>query len=448
MNRTGIHGNTGSKCDCSLNRSGHSIQTCFSRYPSFECGRYSGKIFSRSLFYIYMSKSVKLSSWARNIAPSPTLAVDAKAKELKAAGEDVCGFGAGEPDFDTPDFIKEACIEALNEGRTKYVPAAGIPEMREALAETYRRRGVDGVTAAQCIVSPGGKYSCYLAILAVISPGDEVIIPAPYWVSYPEMVKLAGGCPKTVFAGQSVGFKVTPEQLEEAITPKTRLLILNSPSNPTGAVYSPEELQALVQVALRAGIYILSDEIYEYLLYDDVQHVSPASFSEEAAESVITASGFSKTFSMTGWRLGTTVAPPAIAKAIAGLQSQTSSNATTFAQYGALEALKRWDESMAAVRLMLDVFNRRRQRLLEGLRGIEGIECARAEGAFYLFPNIEKLGLSANDFAARILEEEKVAVVPGEGFGAPGYMRLSYATSDDVIEKGLERLARFCSTLA
>jgi aspartate aminotransferase len=394
-----------------------------------------------------MSQQAKLSSWASNIAPSPTLAVDAKAKELKAAGEDVCGFGAGEPDFDTPEFIKEACVKALKEGKTKYAPAPGIPALREALAEKYRNQGVEGVTAAQCVVSPGGKYSCYLAILAVVSPGDEVIIPAPYWVSYPEMVKLAGGIPKTVFAGQEAGFKITPEQLKGAITPKTRLVIINSPSNPTGAIYSPEELEALTQVAIEAGIYIMSDEIYEYLLYDGVKHVSPAAFSKEAADSVITVAGFSKTFSMTGWRLGTLMAPPAIAKAVASLQSQTSSNATTFAQYGALAAMERWDDSMAAVNGMLQVFDRRRLRLLEGLQAIDGIECARAQGAFYLFPNIEKLGLSANDFAARILEEEKVAVVPGEGFGAPGYIRLSYATSDDIIEKGLERLARFCSQL-
>jgi aspartate aminotransferase len=394
-----------------------------------------------------MSQQTKLSTWARNIAPSPTLAVDAKAKELKAAGEDVCGFGAGEPDFDTPEFIKEACIKALSEGKTKYAPAPGIPALREALAEKYRNQGVDGVTAAQCVVSPGGKYSCYLAILAVISPGDEVVIPAPYWVSYPEMVKLAGGVPKVIFAGIESGFKITPEQLRAAITPKTRLVIFNSPSNPTGAVYSAQELEALTAVALEAGIYIMSDEIYEYLLYDGVKHVSPASFSQEAADSVITVAGFSKTFSMTGWRLGTLMAPPAIAKAVTNLQSQTTSNATTFAQYGALAAMENWDQSMAAVSGMLRVFDRRRLHLLAGLQAINGIECTRAQGAFYLFPNIEKLGLSAADFAARILEEEKVAVVPGEGFGAPGYIRLSYATSDDVIEKGLARLQKFCASL-
>jgi aspartate aminotransferase len=250
-----------------------------------------------------------------------------------------------------------------------------------------------------------------------------------------------------VFAGLDADFKITPDQLREAITPKTRLFIINSPSNPTGAVYSADELKALTEVALGAGIYIMSDEIYEYLLYDGVKHVSPASFSKEAADSVITVAGFSKTFSMTGWRLGTLMASPLVAKAVSSLQSQTSSNATTFAQYGALAAMEQWDRSMSAVAGMLEVFDRRRLFLLEGLQSIEGIECARAQGAFYLFPNIEKLGLGATEFAARILEEEKVAVVPGEGFGAPGYLRLSYATSDDVIEKGLERLARFCASI-
>ena len=395
-----------------------------------------------------MSKQATLSTWATNISPSPTLAVDAKAKELKAAGEDVCGFGAGEPDFDTPEFIKEACARALMEGKTKYAPAPGILALRSALAEKYRNdNGVDGVEASQIVVSPGGKYSCYLAVLAVVSPGDEVIIPAPYWVSYPEMVKLAGGTPKSIFAGAGAGFKISPEQLKEAITPKTRMVIINSPSNPTGAIYSRAELEALVEVALAAGVYIMSDEIYEYLLYDGVEHASPASFSKEAADSVITVSGFSKTFSMTGWRLGTLMAPAPIAKAVASLQSQTSSNATTFAQFGALAAMENWDQSMAAVGEMLTVFDRRRIRLLEGLSSIEGVTCPRSQGAFYLFPNIESFGLSANDFAAKILDEEKVALVPGEGFGASGYMRLSYAISDETIEKGLERINRFCASI-
>ena len=395
-----------------------------------------------------MPHPFKLSTWASAIAPSPTLAVDAKAKELKIAGEDVCAFGAGEPDFDTPEFIKDACVKALAEGKTKYAPAPGIPALRSALADKYRNaNGVDCVEAAQIVISPGGKYSCYLAIMAVVSPGDEVIIPAPYWVSYPEMVKLAGGVPKSLFAGADAEFKITPDQLREAITTKTRMVILNSPSNPTGAVYTRRELEAIAEVAMNAGIYILSDEIYEHLLYDGIEHVSPASFSKETADHVITTSGFSKTFSMTGWRLGTLMAPLPIARAAAAIQSQTSSNATTFAQFGALAAMENWDKSMAAVNEMLTIFDRRRIRLIEGLGAIEGIACPRAQGAFYLFPDIGSFGLTAKEFASRILEEEKLALVPGEGFGAPGYVRLSYAIADEMIEKGIQRISRFCGRL-
>ena len=238
----------------------------------------------------------------------------------------------------------------------------------------------------------GGKFSCYLAILSVVSPGDEVIIPAPYWVSYPEMVKLAGGSPKFISTEMEVGFKISPEQLKDAINSKTRLLILNSPSNPTGAIYTKEEMEAIVQVAIEHDIYIMSDEIYEYLLYDGVEHHSPASFSKEVADKTITVGGFSKTFSMTGWRLGTLVAPLEIAKAVASMQSQTSSNATTFAQFGALAAMENWDQSMKAVKEMLIHFDRRRMHLLSGLNAIPGIECNRAEGAFYLFPRIRNFG--------------------------------------------------------
>ncbi len=388
-----------------------------------------------------------LSPWAKGISPSPTLAVDAKAKALKAEGKDVCGFGAGEPDFDTPDFIKEACVEALRAGQTKYCPAPGLPALRQAIADKYARDNNYTVESAQVVVSPGGKYSCYLAILATCGPGDEVIIPAPYWVSYPEMVKLAGARPVFVSAGDDTDFKIQPDQLKEAITPKTKLVIINSPSNPTGSIYTPAEIAALVEVCLEAGVLIMSDEIYEYLLYDGVEHVSPASLSAEAAASTITVAGFSKTFSMTGWRLGTLVAPPSVAKAVSSLQSQTSSNATTFAQFGALAAMQQWDKAMGAVQEMLKVFDRRRIKLLDGLNAIEGMSCRRAQGAFYLFPNISGFGMSSTDFSAKLLEQELVAVVPGVAFGADENMRLSYATSDEVIDKGLERLQRFCQQL-
>jgi len=388
-----------------------------------------------------------LSTWALNVSPSPTLAVDAKAKALAAAGEDVCGFAAGEPDFDTPEHIKEACIAALKSGKTKYAPTPGIEPLRQALADKYLADYGLKYAPSQFIVSPGGKFSCYLTILATCSPGDEVIIPAPFWVSYPEMVKLAGAVPKLVLADDTTGFRITPAQLEAAITPKTRLLIINSPSNPTGAVYTKAQLEALTAVAVKHNLYIMSDEIYEHLTYDGAKHVSPASFSPEAFARTIIVSGFAKTYAMTGWRLGTTVAPAPIAKAIAELQSQMTSNATTFAQYGAVAALKEKEKTDAALKTMLVAFDRRRKFLHAELNKIPGIKCLLAEGAFYLFPNISSFGLSSADFCAKLLEAEKVAAVPGSAFGAEGYLRLSYATSDEIIAKGVSRLAKFCATL-
>jgi len=389
-----------------------------------------------------------LSSWARNVAPSPTLAVDAKAKALQAAGEDVCGFAAGEPDFDTPDFIKEACMAALKAGKTKYAPTPGIEELRAAIAGRYADDYGLKVAPGQVVVSPGGKFSCYLGVLATCSPGDEAIIPAPYWVSYPEMVKLAGAVPKVVFAGDATGFRITPAQLEAAITPRTRLVILNSPSNPTGAVYPRAELEAIADLVVRHNLYLLSDEIYEYLVYDGVKHYSPATFSPEAEARTIIVSGFSKPFSMTGWRLGTLVAPAPLAKACAEFQSQMTSNATTFAQYGALAALREKEKARAAIARMLTAFDRRRKYLHARLNEIPGVSCLLAQGAFYLFPNVAKFGLSSADFCARLLDQEKVAAVAGSGFGAEGYLRLSYATSDEIIAKGVERLARFCRSLS
>jgi aspartate aminotransferase len=388
-----------------------------------------------------------LSSWARNISPSPTLAVDAKAKALAAAGEDICSFAAGEPDFDTPQHIKDACAAALQAGRTKYVATAGIEDLRKAIAESYADAYGLKVSPGQVVVSPGGKFSCYLAILATCSPGDEVVIPAPYWVSYPEMAKLAGAVPKAVLATDASGFKITPGQLEAAVTARTRLVILNSPSNPTGAVYSRAELAAIMEVAVRRNLYVLSDEIYENLVYDGLKPTCLASLGKEAEERTIVASGFSKTYSMTGWRLGTLVAAAPIAKAAAELQSQMSSNATTFAQYGALAALREKEKTRACLEKMLVAFDRRRRLLHERLSAIPGVSCVLAQGAFYLFPNISSFGLSSLDFCDRLLEKEKVAVVPGSAFGAEGYVRLSYATSDETIQKGADRIARFCASL-
>ncbi len=394
-----------------------------------------------------MSTPPPLSVWARNISPSPTLAVDAKAKALQAAGEDVCSFAAGEPDFDTPEHIKEACIVALKAGKTKYAPTPGIEPLRQAIVERYAAEYGLKAVPAQVVVSPGGKFNCYLGILATCSPGDEVIIPAPFWVSYPEMVKLAGATPKFVLCDDSTGFKLTPAQLEAAITPKTKLLVINSPSNPTGAVYTRAELEAIVAVAVKHNLYILSDEMYEHLIYDGATPTCIATFSPDVEARTITVAGFSKTYAMTGWRIGTTLAPLPIAKAIAELQSQMSSNVTTFAQFGALAALKEKEKTRAALATMLTAFDRRRKNLHAGLNAIPGVSCLLAQGAFYLFPNISSFGLKDMDFCNRLLEIEKVAAVPGSAFGAEGYLRLSYATSDAVIAKGLERLGRFCATV-
>jgi len=386
-----------------------------------------------------------LSTWARNVSPSPTLAVDAKAKALMAAGEDVCGFAAGEPDFDTPEHIKAAAVQALAQGKTKYAPTPGIPPLRKAIAQKYADVYGLPTQPAQVVVSPGGKFSCYLTCLAVCSPGDEVIIPAPYWVSYPEMVKLAGAEPKVVLATDATGFKLTPDMLAAAITPRSRMLILNSPSNPTGAVYTREELEALTAVAVKHNLYLMSDEIYEHLLYDGVTHVSPATFSDAARERTIIVSGFAKTFSMTGWRLGTLVAPAPIAKAVAELQSQMTSNATTFAQWGALAAYT--EKTRAALDDMLVAFDRRRKFVHTELNKIPGVSCLLSQGAFYLFPNISSFGIPDEQFCTRLLETEKVAAVHGSAFGAEGFLRISYATSDEILAKGLERLTRFCASL-
>jgi len=394
-----------------------------------------------------MTTPQPLSTWARNISPSPTLAVDAKAKALTAAGEDVCSFAAGEPDFDTPQHIKDACERALRDGKTKYSPTPGILPLREAIVGQYAEDYGYKVSPSQVIVSPGGKYSCYLGILAVCSPGDEVIIPAPYWVSYPEMVKLSGATPKFVLCDDTTEFKLSAEKLEAAITPKSRMLIICNPSNPTGAVYSRSEMAAIIEVAVKHNLYILSDEMYERLIYDDAKPTCVATLSPEAAERTIVVAGFSKTYSMTGWRIGTTVAPAPIAKALTNMQSQISSNVTTFAQYGALAAITEKEKTQAAVAKMLTAFDRRRKYLHTELNNIPGISCLLAQGAFYLFPNVSSFGINDQEFCERLLETEKVAAVPGSAFGAEGYLRLSYATADETLQKGMERLTRFCGSL-
>lgn len=386
----------------------------------------------------------KISKRAATLAPSLTLAIDSKAKQMKADGLDVVGFGAGEPDFDTPQHIKDAASKALAAGFTKYTPAAGIPELRQAIADKHKRENGLTYKASQIIVSCGGKHSCYNAILSTCEEGDEVLIPAPYWLSYPEMVKLAGARPVILETSDATEFKLTPEALRKAITAKTRLLILNSPSNPTGSVYAPNEIKALGDICVEHGLLIMSDEIYEHLLYDGAVHQSVASFSPRHQEHTILVHGFAKAWSMTGWRLGWCAAPEPIAKAMDAIQSHSTSNPTSFAQKGAVAALTGPQDHLP---VWLAEFNRRRTFAWKALSGMSGVSCVNAKGAFYLFPNISGTGLKSGEFCARLLETEKVAAVPGIAFGADDYIRISYATSMPNLEKGMERIERFCRGL-
>lgn len=386
----------------------------------------------------------RISQRAASLSPSLTLVIDSKAKAMKAAGEDVVGFGAGEPDFDTPQHIKDACAKALADGFTKYTPAAGIPELRQAIADKHRRENSLTYKPSQIIVSCGGKHSCYNVILATCQEGDEVIIPSPYWLSYPEMVKLAGAKPVILETSDKTEFKVTPEQLRAAITPRTRLFVLNSPSNPTGSVYTPDEIKALGDICVEKGLLIMSDEIYEHLLYDGATVKSVASFSQAHYDHTIIVHGFAKAWSMTGWRLGWCAAPEPIAKAIDAVQSHSTSNPTSFAQKGAVAALNGSQEHLPK---WLAEFAKRRTFAWRKLNSIPGISCVNAKGAFYLFPNISQTGLKSADFCAKLLEQEKVAAVPGIAFGADDYIRLSYATSMANIEKGLARIENFCKGL-
>lgn len=387
----------------------------------------------------------RISTRAASLSPSLTLAIDSKAKAMKAAGEDVVGFGVGEPDFDTPQHIKDAAIQALSAGFTKYTPSSGIPELRQAIADKFKRENGLDYKPGQIIVSCGGKHSCYNVILATCQEGDEVIIPAPYWLSYPEMVKLASATPVIITTTDQTEFKVTPEQLRAAITPRTRLFVLNSPSNPTGSVYTPEEVKALGDICVEKGVLIMSDEIYEHLLYDGAKVRSVASFSPAHYEHTIIVHGLAKAWSMTGWRLGFLAAPEPIAKAIDAVQSHSTSNPTSFAQKGAVAALTGPQDHLP---LWLAEFDRRRRYAHQKLNSIPGITCCNAKGAFYLFPNISATGLKSADFCARLLEQEKVAAVPGIAFGADDYIRISYATSMASLEKGLERMDRFVRGLA
>lgn len=383
---------------------------------------------------------MKLAARVSQVTPSLTLAIAAKAKAMKAEGIDVCSFSAGEPDFDTPAHIKAAAAKALDEGKTKYGAAAGEPKLREAIARKLQSDNGLDYKAENVIVTNGGKHSLYNLIVALIDPGDEVIIPAPYWLSYPEMVTLVGGKSVIVHTDASTGYKITPEQLKAAITPKTKLFVLNSPSNPTGMVYTPEEIKALAQVIVDADILVVSDEIYEKILYDGAQHISIGSLGEEIFKRTLISNGFAKAYSMTGWRLGYLAGPVEIIKATSTIQGHSTSNVCTFAQYGAIAAL---EESQDCVEEMRLAFAKRRQVMLDRLNAIPGLSCPKPDGAFYLFPDISKTGLKSLEFCDALIEQQQVAVIPGIAFGADQNIRLSYATDLATIEKGMDRLEKF-----
>ncbi|MBL4827063.1 MAG: pyridoxal phosphate-dependent aminotransferase [Spongiibacteraceae bacterium] len=385
-----------------------------------------------------------ISKKAASLSPSLTLAISATAKQLRAEGQDVIGFGAGEPDFDTPEHIKKAAVDALAAGFTKYTPSSGIPELRDAIAEKFNRDNNLDYSPSQIIVSCGGKHSCYNLMVALCDPGDQILIPAPYWLSYPEMVKMTGAEPIIIPTTDQTEFKITPEQLQGAITEKTKLLILNSPSNPTGSLYSESELRKLGDICLKEKILIMSDEIYEKLIYDGATHTSVAQLSEAHKEITIIVHGLAKAYSMTGWRIGFMAAPAPIANAVNAIQSHSTSNPCSFAQKGAVAALQGPQDHL---NVWIQEFAKRRQYAHQRLNAIKGISCVNAKGAFYLFPNISSLGLKSTEFCSRLLTQEKVAAVPGIAFGADDYFRLSYATSMENLEKGLDRLEKFAGAL-
>jgi len=396
-----------------------------------------------------------LSDMLARVKPSPTIAVTTKARELKAAGRDVIGLGAGEPDFDTPDNIKAAAKAAIDAGHTKYTAVDGIPELKAAICDKFARDNGLAYTPSQVTVGTGGKQVLYNALVATLNPGDEVIVPAPYWVSYPDMVLLAGGTPVVVEAGIETGFRMTPEALEAAITPRTKWLIFNSPSNPTGAGYTRDQLKALTDVLLRhPQVWVMSDDMYEHLVFDDFAFCTPAQVEPALYDRTLTVNGVSKAYAMTGWRIGYAAGPEALIKAMGKVQSQSTSNPCSISQYAALEALTGPQDFIAPNNA---TFKRRRDMVVALLNECPGIECPVPEGAFYVYPSVAGcIGKTsaggariADDeaFATALLEEEGVAVVFGAAFGLSPHFRVSYATSDEALREACTRIRRFCEGL-
>lgn len=394
-----------------------------------------------------------LSRKAMQITPSPTLSIDAKAKQLKSEGKDVIGFGAGEPDFDTPAHIKKAAIDAINRGFTKYTPASGIPELKEAVCARLSIDNHLNYQPQQIVVSNGAKHSLNNVFSALLNRGDEVIIPAPYWVSYPELVKLNEGVPVIIETKKEHNYKVRAEQLEKALTPRTKALILNSPSNPTGQIYTREELEEIASVAIKNNLFVISDEVYEKLIYGQSKHIPIASLGEEIKKLTIIINGVSKTYAMTGWRIGFTASEPGIAKAMADIQSHNASNPNSIAQKAAYAALTGPQDCVEEMRR---TFEERRNYMVASISAMPYLTCIEPQGAFYLFVNMKETfsrrfrGIpveNSDQLAELLLEHYRVALVPGRGFGAPEYARFSYATSMDNIRAGLERLESFLKEL-
>lgn len=395
---------------------------------------------------------IELNKISEHMTPSLTLAINAKAAKFKSEGRDVIAFGAGEPDFDTPDFIKDAAIEALHKGLTKYTPASGTSDIKEAICEKLKRDNKLDYKPSQIIVSNGAKHSLYNAFRVLLNPGDEAIIPSPYWLSYPEMVKFAGGVPVFVETKHN-DFKMTAEDFENAITPRTKVVVINSPSNPNGAVYDWDELKTLSDVALKHNIAIISDEIYEELIYDNATHISIAQISDEVKENTIIINGMSKAFAMTGWRIGYAAAPEHVTKAMTSFQSHATSNPNAIAQYASAVALRREKTFMDEMR---GEFEARRNLIVDLINSINGLSCKKPGGAFYVMMNIsgvigKKCGDTTIDgsysFTEALLEHANVAVVPSVAFGCDGFVRLSYATSQENIKNGLHRISDFVKTL-
>ncbi len=396
-----------------------------------------------------------LSATLDRVKPSPTIAVSTLAAELKAAGRDVIGLGAGEPDFDTPDNIKAAAKAAIDAGKTKYTAPDGMPELKQAICDKFERENGLKYTPAQVSVGTGGKQILYNALMATLNPGDEVIIPAPYWVSYPDMVLLAGGEPVVVECPIETGFRMTAEQLEAAITPKTKWLIFNSPSNPTGAGYSRDELKALTDVLMRhPHVWVMTDDMYEHLAYDDFEFCTPAEVEPGLYDRTLTCNGVSKAYAMTGWRIGYAAGPVALIAAMRKIQSQSTSNPCSVSQWAAVEALNGTQDFIAENNKM---FVRRRDLVVEMLNAAEGIECPVPDGAFYVYPSIKGClgktsagGVKIDDdetFAKALLEEKGVAVVFGSAFGLSPNFRVSYATSDEALKEACTRIQDFCASL-